>query len=150
MARKELEEWYWQFGQDLKRLSDELYASRPMVATQSSWEPKVDLIEEEHRIILKAELAGVKPEEMSLLYVAERHSLLLRGDRPETSYTEGSRVGFHQLEILYGRFEREVKLPNVGIEPEGMRANFKNGLLIVMLPKRERIVVTVSKPVEIN
>jgi HSP20 family protein len=142
MARREIDEWFWVVGSDLERIGEELMNGRPKLATGKCWVPKVDMIEESRRLIIKAELAGVKGDDISLLYVPERHSLLLRGQRPEQDFSDGSRTGIHQLEILYGEFERDIALPNVTIDSDGIKAQFRNGILLVMIPKRDRAVVT--------
>jgi HSP20 family protein len=140
MARREIDEWFWQVGSDLERIGEELMHSRPKLATGKCWVPKVDVIEESRRLLIKAELAGVRGDEITLQYVPEKHVLHLRGQRPEQDFSDGSRTGIHQLEILYGEFEREISLPNVQIDPAGIKAQFRNGILLVMVPKRERVV----------
>ena len=144
MARREVDEWFWQAGEDLQRLSEEFTRSRPRVASARFWEPRVDVIEEEHRLLLKAEIAGVRGDEIHLLYLPERHALLIRGSRPEDDFSDGNRRGVHQLEIYYGEFQREVRLPDVSIDAKGIRAQYRNGFLLVMIPKLDRIIV--SKP----
>lgn|SRR5579862_5266351 len=141
MARREVEEWFWQVGSDLQRLSEEMHRFRPAVASGKAWEPKVDVIEDERRIIIKAEIAGVRGEDIQLLYIPERHSVLLRGLRNEEDYEDGERTNFYQLEIFYGPFQREVKLPDVSIRSDEIRANYRNGILLVQIPKQEGITV---------
>ena len=69
MARREVDEWFWQVGHDLHRINEELGSGRPKIATGRAWEPRIDLIEEEGRFLLKAEIAGVRGEEIQLLYL---------------------------------------------------------------------------------
>jgi len=143
MARREVEEWFWQVGSDLQRLSEEMHRFRPAIASGKAWEPKIDVIEDERRIIIKAEIAGVRGEDIQLVYIPERHSILLRGHRHEEDYEDGERTNFYQLEIFYGPFQREVKLPDVSIQSDEIRANYRNGILLVQIPKQEEIVNTV-------
>jgi len=143
MARREVEEWFWQVGSDLQRLSEEVHRFRPAIASGKAWEPKIDVIEDERRIIIKAEIAGVRGEDIQLVYIPERHSILLRGHRHEEDYEDGERTNFYQLEIFYGPFQREVKLPDVSIQSDEIRANYRNGILLVQIPKQEEIVNTV-------
>jgi len=142
MARREVEEWFWQVGSDLQRMSEEMHRFRPAVATGKSWEPRVDVIEDERRIILKAEIAGVRGEDIQLLYIPERHSVLIRGLRREEDFEGGERTNFYQLEIFYGAFQREVKLPDVSVRSDEIKANYRNGFLLIQIPKQERIVVS--------
>jgi len=83
MASRDTEEWLWITGRDLQRLADELTNLRPSLAGSPYWEPKVDLIEESHRFLLKAELPGVRPEDIHVHYVPEKHALVLRGHRQD-------------------------------------------------------------------
>lgn len=141
MPRRGVDEWFWTVS-DLQRLQGEMLRStRPVVASGKCWEPRVDLIEEEHAFIVKAEIAGVRGEDIQLLFIPERRSLLIRGFRnEEEGQTSGRR--FHQMEIPSGEFAREVTLPDVQIDPHNMRAQYKNGFLFVMIPKAETVVVT--------
>ncbi|HWA83774.1 MAG TPA: Hsp20/alpha crystallin family protein [Fimbriimonadaceae bacterium] len=141
MARREVEEWFWQVGSDLQRLSEELHRFRPAIASGNAWEPRVDVLEDERRIIIKAEIAGVRGEDIQLLYVPERHSVLIRGLRREEEFEDTERTNFYQLEIFYGPFQREVKLPDVSVRSDEIRASYRNGFLLVQIPKQERIVV---------
>jgi len=150
MARREVDEWFWQVGTEMHRISEELNNGRPKIASGRAWEPRIDLIEEEHRFLLKAELAGVRGEEIQLLYLPERHSLLLRGHRHEEDFSDGTRTGIHQLEIFYGEFQREVRLPNIPIDASNIRAQYRNGFLMVMIPKAERVTVTRTITIKSN
>ena len=137
MSRRDRDDFFWQGGAGLSKLTEELSHMRPKLATKKSWEPLVDLTEETTRLVLKAEIAGVKSEETELTYVPERHSILLRGTRVEDVESDEERVGVFQLEILYGHFEREIPLPsNVEVDLDKIRAHFRNGVLIVLIPKK--------------
>ena len=114
---------------------------RPTLATGRFWEPRVDVMDLGDRILVRAEIAGVRVEEVGLLYNLDRHSLTIRGLRREELDDEGP-PAFHQLEIPFGDFQREIRLPSVAIDPEGIRASYRNGFLYVVLPKRERIFVS--------
>jgi len=142
MARREVDEFFWQVGSELHRISEELANGRPKVASGRAWEPRIDLIEEERRFLLKAEIAGVRGDEIQLLYLPERHSILLRGHRDEEDYSDGTRTGIHQLEVFYGEFQREVRLPGTPIDPSNIRAQYRNGFLLVMIPKMDRYILT--------
>jgi HSP20 family protein len=138
MPNRDVEEWFWLPGEEMHRLAEEMSRQRPRIASGRAWEPRVDLIEEEHRFLLKAEIAGVRSEHIHLLYIPERHSVLLKGTRQEDDFSDGNRAGVHQLEIFYGEFAREIRLPDVAIDADGIRATYRNGILLVMVPKRER------------
>lgn len=140
MPQRGVDEWFWSVG-DLQRLHEELLRSRPVVASGKAWEPRVDVLEDERRFIVKAELSGVRGEEIQLMFLPERHSLIIRGRRDDETPTE-RRLRVHQLEIPFGEFSREVQLPDVPVAHESMRAQYHNGFLLVTIPKAETVVVT--------
>jgi len=136
MPRRDVEEWFW-LGAELHRLAEEMNRARPVVATGRAWEPRIDLVEEEHRFLIKVEIAGVRGEDIQLLYMPEQHAVLIRGRRDEEDLTDGSRTAIHQLEILYGDFQREIRLPDVSVDASNIRATYRNGFLLIMIPKQE-------------
>jgi HSP20 family molecular chaperone IbpA len=133
MRRRESNEWFLEIGTDLGHLSEELSRGRLKVAHAKLWEPRVDIREDPSLIIVRAEIAGVRGEDIRLIYVPERNALLIRGVRHESA--PGDRTAAHQLEIYYGEFAREVLLPEVPINAEGVRAQYRNGFLTVLIPK---------------
>lgn len=137
MARRELDEWFWQIGNELQRLSEEMSRTGPVLASSKFWEPKIDVFERTDHIMVKAEIAGVRGEEIQLHYLPDSHSLVIRGVRQDEEGFEPSQTGCYQLEIFYGEFAREVKLPNVELDVKGIRAQYRNGFLIAILPKAE-------------
>ena len=140
MASRSVDEWLWGSSIDLNRLNEELSSARPKIAGSRYWEPRVDVFEEEHRFLLRAELPGVSPEHIHLLYIPERHAVQLRGIREDDF--DGERVGIHQLEIMYGEFHREIQLPAKAVDAGAIRAQYRNGFLLILVPKLERIKVT--------
>jgi HSP20 family protein len=135
MSHREKDDWAWSDGMDLGKISEELSRQRPRHTNQNSWEPRIDLIEEEGRIVLKADLAGVRGDDIEVTYAREKNAVLIRGSRMEDADSEQNRVGVFLLEILYGPFEREVILPPIELDTNEMRAIFRHGLLIVLIPK---------------
>ena len=133
MRRRETEEWFFEIGADLGRFSEELSRGGPKLARSKLWEPRVDVFEDDNRIIVRAEIAGVRGEDISLIYVPERKSLLIRGIRVQDEVPD--RAVADQLEIYYGEFEREQPLPDCDFRPAGIRAHYRNGFLTVLVPK---------------
>jgi HSP20 family molecular chaperone IbpA len=119
MRRRESHEWFFEIGTDLGHLPEELSRGRLKVAHGKLWEPRVDIREDPAQIIVKD--------------VPERHTLVIRGTRHEEAPDE--RTVAHQLEVYYGEFAREVVLPEVPINADGVRAQYRNGFLTVLIPK---------------
>ena len=107
----------------------------PAISSRKFWEPKVDLLESHEGFVLKAEIAGVRADDIELIYNEERHSILIRGVRSEEDLPAGHQARCHQLEVFYGDFEREISLPDQEVEPAKMKASYRNGFLLVTIPK---------------
>ena len=134
MARRNIEDWFWRLDESYQRLL-EAGIPRSGLSSQRCWQPRTDLTEDTNRVVLKAELAGVRQEDVNVYYLPDRHSLLIRGVRHEERAVERERTAIHRLEIFYGEFEREISLPDVGIDPEAIEVFWSNGFLIVGVPK---------------
>lgn len=136
MARKDLD-WQWLAGADLQRLSEEMSPSSPKLARSKKWEPAVDVMLVDDHLIIRAEIAGVDIESIRVRYHSDRHSLILSGVRQEPD-THTRRRNM-QLEIFYGEFEREIKLPEQQFDVVNLQANYRSGVLTLTLPTCERV-----------
>lgn len=92
--------------------------------------PAVDLAETDDRYELTAELPGLKEKDLEIT-VAD-HSLVIRGEKKEER--EETRKDYHLAERRYGSFERRFPLPENAV-PGKIEARFKNGVLMIVLPK---------------
>ena len=91
----------------LHRRFFQLTASQRDLAT---WQPPVDVFEDEHEVVIVVAMPGVTAERMEV--IMKRDSLLVRGMRPIP--LTGPRQRVHQLEIPYGAFERRIALSQAG------------------------------------
>jgi HSP20 family protein len=101
-------------------------------ALGGSWAPAVDIYEKDGNIVLKAELPGLDPKDVDVR--VENNVLTLRGERRFDN--EVKRDNYHRVERAYGTFTRSFTLPNV-VDTGNIKADFKDGLLHVVLPKKE-------------
>jgi len=130
----------------MSRLFDESYRATQRSASEQqqeiapSWAPAVDIYEQGTDIVLKAELPGVDPKDVDIRL--ENNVLSLRGHRQLEG--EVKRESYHQVERSYGAFSRSFTLPTV-VDQAAIKAEFKDGLLQVTLPKREE-----AKPKQIQ
>ncbi len=97
-----------------------------------TWAPPVDIYETENDIVLKAELPGMDPKDVDVK--VEDNTLYLKGERKFEK--EVMNENYHRVERSYGSFARSFSLPN-SISAEKVKAEFKDGLLTLTLPKRE-------------
>jgi len=90
------------------------------------WHPATDAYETEDSFVVQMDLAGMDPSRIEVM--ADQHSLLVRGIRPE-SPTEGKKH-YHKMEISIGPFSRRVPL-SVEVDPNSATAVYRNGFLVV-------------------
>jgi HSP20 family protein len=96
------------------------------------WVPPVDIQETDQALVVKADLPDMEMKNIDVRL--ENGTLTLRGHRQfEGQKTEG---GWHRVERSYGTFERAFSLPDT-VDAEGVKADYKNGVLTVILPKKE-------------
>jgi HSP20 family protein len=98
--------------------------------TVADWIPAVDITETEVEYLIKAELPEIKKEDVKL--TVQDGVLTLRGERKREREEKAQR--FHRMERSYGVFMRRFTLPD-GVDEESLRAEFKDGMLWLHLPK---------------
>jgi HSP20 family protein len=106
----------------------------------SVWTPPVDIYETENEVVVKAELPEVNQKDIEIQ--VENSTLTLRGERRFDK--EVKQESFHRIERPYGTFARSFTLPTT-IDQEKIRADYKDGILRVVMPKREE-----TKPKQIR
>jgi HSP20 family protein len=105
-----------------------------------SWAPSVDIYEHDGNLVLKAELPGIDPKNVDVR--VENNVLTLRGERKLDS--EVKQESYHRVERSYGSFSRSFTLPSV-VDTDKIKAEFKDGMLQLVLPKKEE-----AKPKQIS
>ena len=119
------------FSREVDRLFDRLFDT-PSAAQR--WAPAMDLVEAEDHYLLKADLPGVSQEDVAI--EVENGVLTLSGERKAEH--ERSERGFYRIERAFGRFQRQLTLPE-GIDPGAVTADFDKGVLSVRIPKPEKV-----------
>ena len=100
--------------------------------TSPNFLPPVDILEDDHNIKLKAEIPGVKVEDLAV--TLENNVITITGERKFKDEEEED--NFHRIERRYGKFTRSFTLP-AGVDSANVNAMFEDGVLNVTLPKRE-------------
>jgi len=95
------------------------------------WTPVVDVYETADRIVLAAEIAGVRREDVSIELLG--NVLTLRGSRPAERAGVGAE-GYLRMEVPSGRFERSFALPGA-LAPEEVEAVLRDGVLTVTVSR---------------
>ncbi len=136
---------------DLKREMDQLFdeffgrrtsltkAEKTFPATEIYF-PPVDIYEKAEEIVIKAGIPGVKKEDINISFL--ENTLTIRGERRRDEEIKDE--DYYHLEQHYGSFSRSITLP-MKLNPEGMKANYKDGILEIILPKLKK-----TKPKEVK
>ena len=124
----------------INRLFNETFDRSSQEGSLTTWAPAVDIFETEHELIVKADLPDVKPEDLDIR--VENNVLTIRGERKfEKKVTEDK---YLRVERSYGSFSRSFSLANT-VNTEAIKADYKDGVLTLSIPKREE-----AKPKQIK
>ena len=99
----------------------------------TSWHPMVDIYDRDEKIVINAELPGLEKKDISI-DVKDR-VLTLKGERAYDNETKDEK--YYRRERAFGKFQRSFTLPD-GLDPEKIKAEYKDGLLSVEIPKSEK------------
>lgn len=114
---------------DMDRIFDRMGQGGSRTAT-TAWMPKINVKQSGDDIVVHAELAGVKPEDVDV--EVTDGVLTIRGERNAEQEREDE--GWFVRESTYGSFERSMVLPE-GVDPAAIQADFHDGMLEVHVPK---------------
>ena len=118
------------FATDFNRLFNSLFDAP---AGPQRWTPSMDLVETEDHYLLKADLPGMKQEDVAIEF--NDGTLTISGERAHDY--ERKEKGYFRLERAFGRFSRSLTLPD-GVDPDRIDAGFHDGVLEVTIPKPEQ------------
>lgn len=108
--------------------------ARSIESSTRTYSPAVDIFEDKEAIHVRAELAGVRPEDVKI--DVENNVLTLKGERKLDH--ENKKDGYHRVERWYGSFTRQFMLPRT-VDSEAIDAQLKDGVLTVRLPKKNEV-----------
>ena len=103
-------------------------------AATTTWSPAVDIFETETEIMVKAELPGIERKDIALNL--DNNVLTLKGERKFEKETR--QENYHRIERSYGVFSRAFSIPAI-VDEEKIRADYKDGILTIALPKKEQV-----------
>ena len=108
-----------------------LYHKSFVTVPSKYWKPSIDIFETDNSIVVFVELAGMEKEQIHLQYL--KGNLIISGVR-KPMFPDCSAIT-HQMEIDTGDFMRKIRV-NVDINQEDIEAEYREGILKIMLPKR--------------
>jgi HSP20 family protein len=119
---------------EMNRLFNTMFES-PTVGNGGTrrWSPAMDLLETEDHFVLRADLPGMREEDVAI--ELEDNVLTVSGERKADHEENGE--GFYRVERAFGSFSRSLTLPR-GIDAEAVNAGFTTGVLEVRIPKPEQ------------
>ena len=100
--------------------------------TMGAWYPAVDMFDNDDKVVLKAELPGMKKDDFSI--DVEDRVLTLSGQRNYDN--EVKEENYYRRERACGNFKRAFHLP-ADVDADNIKAEFKDGVLKVEIPKPE-------------
>ena len=105
-----------------------------------TWLPPVDVAETHQKILVRAEVPGMKQDDIAIEF--ENGILTIRGERKLEKTGDG--ITWHRVERTYGNFVRSFTLPRT-VDPERIAATYREGVLDIEIPKKEE-----AKPKQIR
>src|SRR5262245_50104272 len=109
-------------------------------ASMAVWAPPVDIFETDNEVVVRAELPRMDQKDIYIRI--ENNVLTIRGERKMDQRVKEE--NYHRIESMYGTFVRSFTLPTM-MDPDNVKAEYRNGILTVTLPKKEQ-----SKPRQIK
>jgi HSP20 family protein len=134
------------FDDAFNRLMPSLFSRFPRSATENrgkfEWAPSADISETDQEYLIRAELPAVKKEDVKV--TLDQGMITIHGERTEDKETKDEK--FHRVESFRGAFSRSFSVPD-NIDDKGIRAESKDGVLTVRLPKTK---ASTAKTVEVK
>src|SRR6204780_5693403 len=126
--------------EQINRVFDDVVGRAGEESNLTPWAPAVDIYETENELVVKADLPDVNPQNLDIR--VENNILTIRGERKfENKVNEDN---YLRVERAYGSFSRSFSLANT-VNPDGIKADYQNGVLTLTVPKREE-----AKPKQIK
>ncbi|HHP50524.1 MAG TPA: Hsp20/alpha crystallin family protein [Moorella mulderi] len=110
---------------------------RPLFPVERRWEvdfwtPAIEMVEEKDKYVVKADLPGMKKEDIEVSVT--QNMFTIKGERKIEEQRKDK--GYYYCERRYGSFVRSIALPG-SVEVDKIKATYKDGVLTVELPKAE-------------
>ncbi len=103
-------------------------------ASPSSWAPAMDILQNKDNIVVKAEIPGMDEKDVEI--TLEGSTLQIKGEKKyEKEEKEEDR---YHSERFYGKFQRIVELPSA-VDTTAVKATYRQGILEIVLPKKEEL-----------
>lgn len=128
------------FQDQFIRAFEDAFRGRSDDSALTTCSPAVDIFEDGNELVLKADLPDMDEKDLDIR--VENNMLTIRGERKFEKKV--SEENYLRVERAYGSFSRSFSLPNT-VNTDGIKAEYRNGVLTMHLPKREE-----SRPKQIR
>jgi len=118
---------------ELRRMFRDFEQSSEEPSSVAVWTPPVDIYETDNEVVVRADLPGVDQRDLDIRL--ENNVLTIKGERKMEQ--EAKEDNYHRIESAYGTFVRSFTLPAI-VEEDKIKAEYKNGVLKIVLPKKEQ------------
>jgi len=129
----------WSPFDEMDRLANEGFAGWPfrmmwrrLPTEDVCWAPAVEMYEKDDHFIIRAELPGMKKEDIDISVTGD--TLTIKGERQASE--EVSDEDYYRCEMCYGDFSRAITMPAAG-DPKKIDASYEDGILEVKVLKAE-------------
>jgi len=137
----------WNPAEEMERmmLEDPMFSQWPFYRTAwgrapregMAWAPAVEMYEKDNNFVVRAELPGVKKEDVDVTITGE--TLTIRGERKLSKEVRDE--DYHRCESHYGSFSRSITLP-AAVDAKKIEATYEHGILEIRVPKAREAVPT--------
>lgn len=119
---------------EMNRLFNEFFSRKPESRriVEREWSPDVDVAETDNAFVVTAEIPGIDKKDIKITF--HNNVLTIKGEKKKEE--EIKEQNFHQIERVYGSFQRSFTLPS-DVEADKIEASYKNGILKINIPKSE-------------
>ncbi len=116
-----------------------------MLSKESVWRPLTDVYETDEELIVRMEIAGMDPQDLSV--TLGRRLLVIKGVRRDPG--RAGRRHFHKMEVTVGPFERIIEIPR-DVLISSVDAHYENGFLIVRVHKGAKSLRTLERTIPVE
>jgi HSP20 family protein len=123
------------FGEGMEQLFNDFGSSGMMqrgMGELADWAPQIEVFQREGQLVIRADLPGLNKDDVRV--EVRDDAVIIQGERQEEHKEE--REGVYTTERTYGRFYREIPLPD-GVDADRATANFRAGVLEIAMPAEQ-------------
>lgn len=124
------------WNRTMERMLNNLYDGEFGFGEPLNLRMPLDVIENDDEFIVKADVAGIDPDNIEITYTD--NNLSIKGEIEAEREQESEEGRYHLRERRYGTFSRTISMPGT-VDIESIEAETKNGVLKIHLPKKEEV-----------